>query len=95
MYMFHRSARRADETSHDKKLSPEICKGLASTAEVSHEIRDCAPSGQADERCHGPCQRSHGARAAPAVTVYDCKQSQTLPGTPVPKPGSDATAKRS
>src|ERR1019366_1540761 len=34
--------------------------------------------------------------AAPIVTVYDCKHSQTLPGTPVPKPGSstDSTAKR-
>jgi Zn-dependent metalloprotease len=34
--------------------------------------------------------------AAPAVTVYDCKHTQTLPGAPVPKPktSSDATAKR-
>src|SRR5262249_33457979 len=32
----------------------------------------------------------------PAITVFDCKRTQTLPGTPVPKPGSagDATAKR-
>ena len=32
----------------------------------------------------------------PAVTVYDCKNTQSLPGSPVPNPGesSDPTAKR-
>ena len=32
----------------------------------------------------------------PAVTIYDCKNTQSLPGTPVPNPGSsaDITAKR-
>ena len=35
--------------------------------------------------------------AAPSVTVYDCKHTQTLPGTPVPKPktSSDGSVKRS
>jgi Zn-dependent metalloprotease len=34
--------------------------------------------------------------AAPAITVYDCKQSGNLPGAPVPNPGAsaDVTAKR-
>jgi hypothetical protein len=33
---------------------------------------------------------------APKVTVYDCKQNQTLPGTPIPNPkaSTDATCKR-
>jgi Zn-dependent metalloprotease len=34
--------------------------------------------------------------AAPAVTVYDCKHTQTLPGTPIASPGdaSDGATKR-
>jgi Zn-dependent metalloprotease len=34
--------------------------------------------------------------AVPAVTVYDCKHTRSLPGSPVPHPGTgtDATAKR-
>jgi Zn-dependent metalloprotease len=34
--------------------------------------------------------------SVPAVTVYDCKNTQSLPGTPVPNPASsaDVTAKR-
>jgi Zn-dependent metalloprotease len=34
--------------------------------------------------------------AAPSVTVYDCKHTQTLPGTPIPKPktSSDGSVKR-
>jgi hypothetical protein len=32
---------------------------------------------------------------APQVTVYDCKHGQSLPGTPVPNPGSSTDAIRS
>ena len=83
---------------HDKKLSPEIRKGLASTAEVSHEIRELrAQAGKLTSVAMAHASALTVLAPAPAVTVYDCKQSQTLPGTPVPKPGSssDATAKRS
>lgn len=83
--------------SQDKKLSAEIRKGLTDTAQVSHEIRELRTQAA---RLTSVATAQGAAltvlAAAPAITVYDCKHTQTLPGTPVRKPGnsSDATAKR-
>lgn len=83
--------------SHDKKLSAQLRKSLVDTAQISHELRELRT--QAGRLTNVAAARSSGLvtlAAAPAVTVYDCKHTQTLPGTPVPKPktSSDAAAKR-
>lgn len=83
--------------SHDKKLSAQLRKSLVDTAQISHELRELRT--QAGKLTNVAAARSSGLvtlAAAPAVTVYDCKHTQTLPGTPVPKPktSSDAAAKR-
>ena len=83
--------------SQDKKLPADIRKGLASTAEISHEIRELRiQAGKLTSVAMANASAMTVLAAAPAVTVYDCKHTQTLPGTSVPKPGSssDATAKR-
>jgi Zn-dependent metalloprotease len=83
--------------ANDKKLPIEVRKAAAASARVSDEIRKVRL--QAGELTN--VTQSLGAHlvelaSAPAVTVYDCKQSQTLPGTPVPSPktSKDATVKR-
>lgn len=83
--------------AQDPQLSAEIRKRLFDTAQISHELR--ALRTQAAKLTSVAVAHA-GAMvelaAAPLVTVYDCKHTQTLPGTPVPNPGSssDPTAKR-
>jgi Zn-dependent metalloprotease len=79
--------------AHDEELSAEIRKGLFEAERASDEIRY--------ERSQAAAATAHDGRradfaASPAVTVYDCRHTQTLPGTPVPSPeiSSDPTAKR-
>ena len=83
--------------SQDPALPADVRKGLFDTAQVSHEIRNLrsqAASLTSVTVAHA------GAfvdlASAPMVTVYDCKHTQTLPGTPVPNPegSADPTAKR-
>jgi Zn-dependent metalloprotease len=85
----------------DKKLSAEERKGFADAAKFEKEWRkqrlarlkyinaakSILPTGFT---AVGP------AAAPPAILVDDCAHGNTLPGTPVPNPGtsSDATAKR-
>jgi Zn-dependent metalloprotease len=83
--------------SMDKDLSAELRKGLVDTAQISHELRGL----RTQAALLTSVTAAHmGAfielAAAPAVTVYDCKHTQTLPGVPVPNPGgaADPTAKR-
>jgi Zn-dependent metalloprotease len=83
--------------SQDKRLSAKLRKGLFNTAQISHEMR--ALRSQAGELT-SVLMAHTGAllelAASPLVTVYDCKHTQNLPGTPVPRPGNstDPTAKR-
>lgn len=86
-----------DRFAADKKLSAELRKESADSARVTDALR--ALRQQAGELTL--VTRTAGASlaalaASPAVTVYDCKHTQTLPGTPLPKPktSTDATAKR-
>jgi Zn-dependent metalloprotease len=81
----------------DPKLPAKVRKAAANTAIISDEIRklrDQALFVTMAASLAAPPVRA--LAATPAITVYDCKHHQTLPGTPVPKPGSasDATAKR-
>jgi Zn-dependent metalloprotease len=86
-----------DRLSHDKTLTQEQRKAMVDTARVSDALRNV----RVQAGLLTNVSQSIGAHlatlaAAPKVTVYDCKQTQTLPGTPVPKPkaSTDATCKR-
>jgi Zn-dependent metalloprotease len=83
--------------SQDRQLSAELRKRLFASAQISQQIRalrDQAQQLTAVTAAHADAMVE--LAAAPAVTVFDCKHTQTLPGTPVPNPGtsSDPTAKR-
>jgi Zn-dependent metalloprotease len=81
----------------DKKLTAELRKAAAQSARISDGFRKMR-SYAGDMTAAGQAAGAHLVElaAAPKVTVYDCKTTQTLPGTPVPKPktSADATAKR-
>ena len=86
-----------ERLAQDKKLSAQVRKASAATAQISVEIRKLRNQAAALTGVAA----SVGAplaklAAAPKVTVYDCKHTQTLPGTPIanPKTSADATAKR-
>ena len=86
-----------EKLSLDKKLSAELRKTAAQSARIStslRNLRDSAGSMTAMSQAMGA--QVLELAATPAVTVYDCKHTQTVPGSPVAKPGSsaDATAKR-
>ncbi|SEO16433.1 M4 family metallopeptidase [Bradyrhizobium sp. OK095] len=83
--------------SQDKKLSAPLRKQLVDTVQISHELREMRT--QAGRLTSVAAARAGGMitlAAAPSVTVYDCKHTQTLPGTPIPKPktSSDGSVKR-
>lgn len=81
----------------DKKLGAELRKAAADSARITDLLRML-------RRQHGELTsvaQAMGAHfvelaASPKVTVYDCKHTQNLPGTPVPNPkkSKDSTAKR-
>ena len=84
--------------SQDKKLSASVRKRMVDTVQISHELRELR--NQAARFTSVAATRAGGLvtlAAAPSVTVYDCKHTQTLPGTPIPKPktSSDGSVKRS
>lgn len=81
----------------DKELLAEVRKGLLDTAQISHEIRGLRS--QAAKLTSVAVAHSGALielAPSPIVTVYDCKHTQSTPGTPMPIPGnsSDPTAKR-
>ncbi|MBS0526309.1 MAG: M4 family metallopeptidase [Proteobacteria bacterium] len=83
--------------SQDKELSAELRKSLFDAAQISHEFRELrSQHARVTSVMAAHSMAMLDLAAAPLVTVYDCKHTQTLPGTPVPNPGSaaDATAKR-
>jgi Zn-dependent metalloprotease len=83
--------------AQDKQLSAELRKDLLDTAQISQEFRDLRSQAA---RLTGVTLAHADAlieiAPSPAVTVYDCKHAQNLPGVPVPNPGNspDPTAKR-
>src|SRR4051812_21353365 len=83
--------------SQDKELSAELRKSLFDTAQVSHEFRELrSQAARLTSVLSAHTVALLDLAAAPLVTVYDCKHTQTLPGAPVPNPGgsADATTKR-
>jgi Zn-dependent metalloprotease len=83
--------------SHDSDLSAELRKRLFDTAQVSHELRLLRiQAAKLTSVAMAHATEFADLASSPAVTVYDCKHTQHLPGVPVPNPGnsSDTTAKR-
>ncbi|WP_246752931.1 M4 family metallopeptidase [Sinorhizobium sp. BG8] len=83
--------------SEDDRLSKAVRDGLANTAKLDAETRKIRE--QALKLTRTSFAVSQGIAtlaAAPSVLVYDCKNSQALPGTPISNPGSsaDGTIKR-
>src|SRR3979411_2874845 len=83
--------------SQDPRLPPEIRQAAANTVRIAHELRLLRIQALRLTSISTAIAAPVGElAAAPTVTVYDCKYSQTLPGTPVANPGgsAEATAKR-
>lgn len=83
--------------ARDKDLSAELRRAFLDTAQISHEIRDLrSQAAKMTSTALAHAGVLVELAPAPLVTVYDCKHTFTLPGTPVPNPGSsaDPTAKR-
>ena len=85
--------------SRDRKLSAEARKAFADAARFEKEWREVRAARTrlslvAQEVL--PSQLAEAKPGPPAVTVFNCHNGTTLPGTLVPKPktSSDATAKR-
>ena len=85
-----------ERLSRDRKIPLAARHAAARTAKVSTEIRKLRDQATKITRVAGAAGAPRVLASTPKVTVYDCKQSQTLPGLPVANPGSatDATAKR-
>ncbi|MFO1219187.1 MAG: M4 family metallopeptidase [Burkholderiaceae bacterium] len=86
-----------DRLAGDRKLSAELRRASAQTAQLSDALRRLRGEAAAltGLTLAGAAKRARLA-AAPKVTVYDCKHTQTLPGSPVTTPARsrDATVRR-
>jgi Zn-dependent metalloprotease len=84
--------------AEDAKLSDEVRQASADTGRISVELRKLrTQAGKLSNAVAlGQSRELMPLAAAPAITVYDCQHTQTLPGAAVPNPGasSDATSKR-
>ena len=84
--------------SEDKTLSEAARRNFADTATLDTALRKVrVEAAKMAQVSHSLAPSLAAAVAAqPVVTVFDCHHGQTLPGVPVPNPGSsaDATAKR-
>jgi Zn-dependent metalloprotease len=81
----------------DRKLSAELRRSAADSARISGAIRALrTQAGELTALSLGSAALLVELAAAPRVTVYDCRHSQTLPGAPVasPRTASDLTAQR-
>ena len=87
--------------SHDPELSAELRQRLQESVQIDRHIRTIRQEATAVTTLMAAREAVAGLApvtlaATPSITGYDCKHSKTLPGVPVPNPGSstDATAKR-
>ena len=86
-----------DRLASDKRLSADARKAAALSARLSSEIRKLRVQAQSlTSLSHAMGAHFVQLATTPKVLVYDCKNTQTLPGTPVPAPAKskDKTAKR-
>ncbi|MGZ5271471.1 MAG: M4 family metallopeptidase [Ramlibacter sp.] len=81
----------------DRQLPQDLRKAAADSARITDGIRRMRVDA-GELTAIGQTIGAHLLQLAPSpkVTVYDCRNTQTLPGTPVAGPGNakDATAKR-
>ena len=87
-----------DRLAGDKTLSAESRNALSHTSLVSDEVRKLrVQAGALTTAAQVIGAHLVELAAVPTVTVYDCNQTQNLPGLPVPAPknSTDPTAKRS
>jgi Zn-dependent metalloprotease len=83
--------------AQDEELSAELRRRLFASAQVSQEIRVLRrQAARLTSVATAQTDVFPDLTASPMVTVYDCKHTETPPGTPVPTPekSSDPTAKR-
>lgn len=84
--------------AEDSKLSDEVRKASLDTGNISIELRKLRKQAGKLTNAVALVQPSEmlALAVAPAVTVFNCQQTQTLPGTAVPNPAAsaDATVKR-
>ncbi len=86
-----------ERLSEDRKLTDEIRQAAAATARLSSALRKLrTQAGKLIDVAQLVGGTPPALATAPAITVYDCKHTQTTPGTPVPDAGTapDATARR-
>lgn len=80
----------------DPKLSKEVCENAAYSAQLSQHFRNIR---EQSKRLSGFLMEHHGLAPLtqnPEVTVFDCKQTQSLPGLQVKEPAKseDDSVKR-
>ncbi len=84
--------------AEDSKLADELRKASLDTGNISVELRKLRTQAGKLSNVVALAQPTEllALAAAPAVGLFDCQQTQTLPGTAVPNPGAsaDATVKR-
>ena len=85
--------------AHDRKLPPETRKAFADAAKFDKQWRKVRTARGKLARVAKtllPTGFPAAAAGPPAITVFNCAHGNTLPGTPVPNPGSstDGTIKR-
>lgn len=84
-----------DRLAGDKQLSEELRKSARDSARITDAMRRLrVEAGQLTAVSHTLGAQLAPLAAAPKIQVYDCKNTQTVPGTPVPSSSKDATAKR-
>jgi len=86
-----------EKLAKDLELSEELRKGLEHAARTSAQLRELRIQAAELTRVTSAFAVPIAALAPfPAVTVHNCQHHQTLPGIPVPNPGSstDPTAVR-
>lgn len=86
-----------EKLAKDPELTEELRQGLKHAARTSAQLRKLRRQAITLTRAMSATGVLPPELAPfPAVTVYDCKHHQTLPGIPVPNPGSssDSTAVR-
>jgi Zn-dependent metalloprotease len=82
--------------SNDKSLSTASRQSFSDTMKIDIEVRKLrAQARRLTQASRAVTATLVTIAAAPAITVYDCGTSQTLPGAPVQNPGNspDQTAK--
>jgi len=86
-----------DRFANDKKLSSELRQASAQTARVSSALRKLrTQAGEVTNAVMAGGGHLVELAAAPKITVYNCKHTQTLPGASITSPGAskDTTVKR-